>query len=277
MNPEWRLGVALVAALAATQLAPPLLVGPDGELLPFTSEEHVLEFLRSAEISDPEELDVGVTRPIKVVLQLGAVRTHGIFRAVDERHARARWASQRGELFFRDRGLFECAAYELARLLGLDHIPPVIERRWERRTGSLQLWIEGTITEAERAQQGRFDPATARWNGQLGLMNVFDALIGNVDRNKGNLLIDSTWRLWFIDHTRAFSGSSQISLAALNAIERPLWQALQQAEDSQITATVERYLTARELRALLQRRRLLVAHFEQLIQDRGEARVVDSF
>ena len=38
----------------------------------------------------------------------------------------------------------------------------------------------------------------------MSLVRVFDQLIGNIDRNVGNLLITSDWRIWAIDHTRAF-------------------------------------------------------------------------
>ena len=41
-------------------------------------------------------------------------------------------------------------------------------------------------------------------------MRVFDALIANTDRNKGNLLIDKDWRAWYIDHTRAFRRSPEL-------------------------------------------------------------------
>ena len=35
-------------------------------------------------------------------------------------------------------------------------------------------------------------------------VRIFDQLIYNSDRNAGNLLIDGDWRIWMIDHTRAF-------------------------------------------------------------------------
>ena len=38
----------------------------------------------------------------------------------------------------------------------------------------------------------------------MWVVRLFDQLIFNTDRNLGNLLIDKSWRLWMIDHTRAF-------------------------------------------------------------------------
>lgn len=275
---DWRAGaVAAAAMLAAGQLAPPVLTNSAGEPLPFANAAEVVDYLRAAEISDVQELAEGTTRPLRVTLRHQGLEVFGIFRSVDERHRAARWASQRGEIFFRDRAVFEVAAYELSQLLGVRHVPPAVERTWQRRTGSLQLWLDDAFTEGTRIREGRFDPATARWNGQLALMNAFDALIGNIDRNRGNLLIDSRWRLWFIDHTRAFSGSAHLELEKLHAIEQTFWQALRSTSDAEITAAVERHLTSRELRALLERRRGIVAHFEQLIAKRGESEVVYGF
>ena len=48
------------------------------------------------------------------------------------------------------------------------------------------------------------------WNAQLHILRVFDELIANTDRNQGNMLIDSRWKLWLIDHSRAFRTSSDL-------------------------------------------------------------------
>jgi len=43
-----------------------------------------------------------------------------------------------------------------------------------------------------------------RWSRQYLIMKVFDQLIYNMDRNASNMLYDKEWRLWMIDHSRAF-------------------------------------------------------------------------
>ena len=52
---------------------------------------------------------------------------------------------------------------------------------------------------------GMFDPMH---NGHLDLiersLRIFDELIQNRDRNTGNLLWTTDWKMWMIDHTRAF-------------------------------------------------------------------------
>lgn len=247
----------------------------DGEPIPFESEEDLLEFLRTAEVVSMEPIPEGVTEPDKVLLEKDGVRLHAVFRDVAVRRTRANLEGRRTAFFFRDEALFECAAYELARLLGLGAVPPVVERRIGRSSGTLQVWIEGAMTESERVRQGLRDPSRQRWNRQLRTMNVFDRLIGNTDRNRGNMLIDDRWQIWFIDHTRAFTVDSRMAgLERITEIERGLWEALQGLSPELVEERLDAYLTGPELSALLRRHERLVEHFEKLIAERGEDRVL---
>ncbi len=267
----------LVAAAGAPQLAPHTWMGIDGEPLPFANDAEILEFLREAEIVSSEEIPTGVTRPYRVVLRRGDIEAHAVFRYVDERAAMASYPGERAELGFRDSAGFECAAYELSQLLNVRHVPPAVDRTYERKQGTLQLWVEGTMTERERLAAGRSDPAVQRWNRQLNVMNVFDVLIGNIDRNRGNILIDEYWRLWFIDHTRAFRGSSRLETDGLTSIERDFWEGLQALDTVEVQDRLGPYLTAREMRGLLQRAEKMVDHYRELIRRRGEAQVVYTY
>ena len=60
------------------------------------------------------------------------------------------------------------------------------------------------MDEKERQKQKVTPPDKVPWNAQLHILRVFDELIANTDRNQGNMLIDSRWKLWLIDHSRAF-------------------------------------------------------------------------
>ena len=59
----------------------------------------------------------------------------------------------------------EIAAYQLDRLLGLDMVPPTVERRVGSDLASVQLWVEGC-----RVHQGRRPEAVpeARRVGEAG-------------------------------------------------------------------------------------------------------------
>ena len=253
----------------------PVWLGPDGQPLPFTSEEEVLEFLRTAKVVSMEEVGEGITRPKKVVLEKDGIRMHAIFRDVNEDKAVVRLASGKTEKGFRDSYLFECAAYELSRLLGLDHVPPVVERSVRNRSGSLQVWIEKAVTEQKRREKNMNPPDRGRWSRQVYAQRFFDQLIFNTDRNLGNTLIDSNWKMWFVDHTRAFRSSPDLrDPATLQVCERNLWERLRALDEGVVKQQLSEFLRPAEIKALLERREKIRQHFQQLIEQQGEENVL---
>ena len=61
--------------------------------------------------------------------------------------------------------------------------------RWTRRSGFGRRRLGRTLSALSL---------------QLQVVRVFDELIQNRDRNQGNILWTSDWKMWLIDHTRAF-------------------------------------------------------------------------
>ncbi len=268
--------VAGVLAPAAAQLqlwpSPDRRVwtGPDGELLPFRTDEEILDFLRTATVISTKTIPVGVTRPLKVLLERDGVRMHSVFRHVDL--FKKQWRSREGiKTNFRDSCRFEVAAYELGRLLGIDNIPPVVEREVEGRKGTLQAWVEGAMTEVTRKEKGLEPPEPSRWMFQYQVMWLFDNLIFNDDRNKGNILIDQNWNLWMIDATRAFRPVNHLrNPRIVRHCERGVWERLNSVTDDEIRRRLDPYLGSFEMSCLLKRRQRLVEHLEELIRTRGE-------
>ena len=65
----------------------------------------------------------------------------------------------------------------------------------------MDLWIENVaMDEVERLKRKAEDPDKDRWSRQYVIMQVFDQLIANTDRNQTNILYDKDWKLWMIDH-----------------------------------------------------------------------------
>jgi hypothetical protein len=249
--------------------------GPDGKPLPFQSDEEALEFLRTAQVVSAKTIGEGITRPQKVLLRKDGIEMHAIFRDVDQERDVATLATGRREMFFRDSYIFELAAYHLALLLGLDNVPPTIERRLNGVKGSFQLWIEKGMSETRRQREKIRPPNVIQWNYQVQTLRLFDNLVYNTDRNMGNLVIDPRWKLWMIDHTRAFRRHSTLKNAGEVVIcERSLWHALQTVEDSVIAERLKPYLRKYEIEGLLARRKKLVEHLRQLIAERGEDKVL---
>ena len=213
----------------------------------------------------------------KCVLEYEGIRFHGAFRSVD---VTARKSAPRGiekpTKKYRDAAIFEMAAYELSELLGIGRVPPVVERTIDGHDGTLQIWMEGVRPEVVLIKDDLLHPPDAvRWFQQKQIMYVFDNLIANSDRNQGNLLIDRSWNIWLIDHTRAFKRSSTlIYVDKLTRCERRLWTALRGVDDATLRRRLEPYLESQEITRLLTRRGTLIRHIESLIKKSGEEAVL---
>ncbi len=271
----WVLAALLTAAVPLGAEEPARRFrGPDGELLPFTDDEEVLDFLAHAEIVAAEEVPGGVNGTLKVLLERDGVRAHAAFRSVEMRKDRVELGG-RTIVGFHDSYRYEVAAYELARLLGLTNVPPVILRRIDGTDGSLQIWIEDVMTEGDRDREELLAPDHETWYRQKHLMRLFDRLIYNFDRNKGNILIDRDWRLWMIDHTRSFNTAVDVSgIRSVTVCERHFWERLRSLDEEELRERLGPYLTRRELRAFTKRRLKAIVHVTSLIDRFGHDAVI---
>ena len=277
----WRQGQEPAAAPPAhvpaetSAPSPRVWLGPDGKPLPFTSDEEILDFLRTAKVIKMKEISQGITHPRQVLLEKNGIRMRAIFRDVDEEKSMVTFASGQAEIMFRDNYIFECAAYELSRLLGLDDVPPVVERRIEGKSGTLQIWVENAMTETVRSQKKIDPPDVVRWNQQVQVMRICDNLVYNTDRNMGNILITPDWEMWLIDHTRAFRIRRELKdPKGIVQCERKLWERLQALDEATVRQRFKKFLRSSEIDALLKRRQKLVEHIQKLIDQRGEKEVL---
>lgn len=248
--------------------------GPDGGELPFSSDAEALDFLKTADVVSKKPLDGGSSQTLKVLLEKDGVRVHAAFRTVELRKQRVTLGR---EVFldFHDSFRYEVAAYELARLLGLDQIPPVVERQIEGERGSLQLWVEGATTESERHREKAQPPDRMAWYRQLQVMRIFDRLIYNYDRNRGNILIGDDWKLWMIDHTRSFRISADVpEIRTVTHCEKDLWRRLREVGEDELEERLSAYMSRKQVRALVKRRDKIVEYVEELIAEHGEEHVL---
>ena len=276
---------ALVAAGAAAQgsagnggepaAARRVWKGPNGQPLPFQSDAEILEFLKKAKILSQKGLPVGITQPSVLELERNGVRAKAHFNDINEEKQMAELMSGKREINFRDCHKFNGAAYELATMLGLDNVPPAVERFIRGRSGSVSMWVENAMTERERLAKKIPPPDPERWMRQLYVMRVFDNLIYNTDRTQENMIIDPDWKLWMIDHTRAFRRWENMSSPDdVKQIERGFWEKLQTLDEKEARKRLRPYLTTYEIEAIFKRRDKIVAHIRQMIAAQGEDKVV---
>lgn len=258
------------AGSALPELPPRTWLGPDGEPLPFRTHDEILDFLSTAEVVSMDDIPEGITRPQRVLLEKDGVQMHAVFRNVDIEIEGER-ISGRFWTVFRDQDLYEVAAYRLARMLGMDNVPPAVPRTIGRSEGSLQIWLEGVMTEESRREDGLQSPDPRGWFLQNRMMYVFDNLIWNADRNLGNMLIDADWKFWLIDHTRAFQDSGDLrDPEEVTHVDRVFWERLRALDEEQIDSQLGDLLDSSSLRSLMIRRERLIEHVEALITERGE-------
>jgi len=272
--------VLLAGSLSVAQTAESLgRLDPYGKPLPFSSFEEVEEYLRTAEIVSSKRVGEGINNPLEVLLEKDGIRMHALFRDVHVERKEMPLSGGRISFFFRDDAIFECAAYELARLLGLDSVPPVVERKIRGQQGTLQAWVENVSTEKALRKNADVPPSGGidRWRWMMRHQNVylFDNLIYNEDRNTGNILIEPNGKLWMIDHTRAFRRWKELMNPELvQFVERSRWEKLQTLDETAVRAKLKDFLKPVELNGLIERKGLLIDHIQKLIDERGEKAVL---
>jgi hypothetical protein len=231
-------------------------------------------FLREAEVIALEEYDTkGITKPRLATLTDCDLTAQAVFKTINELHTREKLSTGRIVFNLRDHYKHEIAAYELDKLLGLGFVPPTVERTIGRDRGSLQLWVEGAITEWERSKKLKLKaPDVSAWNNQMSTVKVFLQLIWDTDYNNiSNILIDESWKIWVIDSSRAFRREPKLRKeASLTRFSRQLLESLQNLDRAQLGAALEPWLNTNQIEALWQRRNRILELAEERIAEFGE-------
>ncbi|HXW08348.1 MAG TPA: hypothetical protein VD833_24160, partial [Vicinamibacterales bacterium] len=201
------------------------------------------------------DLEIGVTRPKRAFLKPGGLCESFAWKPLRPGRYSGYWESYKSEI----------AAYELDKLLGLNMVPPTVERDVSRESGAAILWLQDV-----RSWESVLPlPKPASWNFQIARMKMFDDLIGNSDRNKGNLLVDGRWNLYLIDHSRAFATDNRLP-QVLENIDRRLWERMVSLDEAGLTESVGKWLDRARIRALLRRRDRMKQEIDALVAKHGQ-------
>ena len=162
----------------------------------------------------------------------------------------------------------EIAAYELDKLLGLDMVPPVVEKRWDGERGAAVLWIEGVRSWKSVEHEAK----PPKWNREAVRMKMFDNLIANIDRNAGNLLVDADWNLYLIDHSRAFVTETRLRIE-MQRIDQPIWERMAALDERTLRATLDDWVEPGAIKAMLKRRDAMQKAIDAMLKRTSEAAV----
>ena len=250
-------------------------VGPDGQLLPFAYEDEVLNFLKTAQIQGELSIPAGVTKPKKLLLEKDDVKSHAVFHYRHYISRRETLKDGQVVLHFRDSYLNQVAAYEMSRLLCMSNIPPTVLRNADDKEGSVQMWIENAINEKDRIDEKRSPPDRSIMDLAVHDMRVFDNLINNIDRNLTNILYGPDWKLWLIDHTRAFGRNKELpDPKRLRRCSRFLWEQLQSLDSRLVKEKLRPYMDSMEIASLFDRRDKIIKFFKEKIEKEGEDNIL---
>ena len=241
------------------------------------SAEEKAQFLRTARITSTKDIPKGVTRPVRLTLTDGTLIHDAAFSVVDEHIPVLKYKDGRTELDFVDSYKYTLAAYRLAEMLGVDDMMPVaVEREVNHQKGALTWWVDDVKwDEGERLKLKLEPPDPEAWSRQVYRMRLFAQLIADTDRNTGNVLITSDWKLWMIDFTRAFRRSRKLLVPGeVSRCDRALLDRLRALSKDEVAARTKPFIGGAEVAALMNRRDALVALVDKLIADNGEAKVL---
>jgi hypothetical protein len=239
---------------------------------PGLSRAEMEEFLTKAKVVARKNLSMGITNSQRGTLDDGRLKHDAHIQTVDIQKATFQTAS-RTEFNFRDSYKFNMAAYELDKLLELNMVPVSVERKVGGNMAAVTWWVDDALmTELDRHKKKMEPPDLKSWNPQMYVCRVFDQLIYNTDRNLGNLVITKDWKIWMIDHTRAFRTMQDLPAPEnLVQCDRKLLAKLRGLNKDILTKGLERYLTSIQIDGLLARRDKIVKFFDEKVAQKGEA------
>ena len=232
-----------LACIAASAPSAKTWVGREPEI-----ERH----LKTARVTRLEDIGTGVTRPKRAYLTPDVPFSSLTWKVLPPGRRDGYWESYKSEI----------AAYELDKLLDLEMVPPAVEREIQGDTGAAIMWIDGVKSVK---QSGGTVPSGPAWDRPIRRMLMFDNLIGNPDRNAGNILIGLPGELILIDHSRAFTRERTLR-HKIPRVDGALWDRMHTVTPAQLSSTLRPWMADDALSAVLERRTKMLASRPQVVR-----------
>lgn len=235
------------------------------------------KFLKAADIVSHKDIGEGVTKPKRLFLKSGDKEGSGC------------WKNPKGmQEGYLEGWQYEIAAYEMDKLLELNMVPATVEKRFNGKKGSLQLWVEDVTNLLKILEQKIQFPKEKidHYNKTKYLARAFDSLIGNEDRTQQNMFYTKDWRLILIDHSRSFRSAKKFTKQLMfgkngimgnkpfRELPRNFVEKIKALNFDNIQKAVGPYLKKKEINAILKRKELLLKEIEEMIKEKGEENVL---
>lgn len=221
-------------------------------------EAEIEEMLRTVRVNKLEDLPVGVLESQCAYVEEGLPFSRMCWKTIKRKKKAGFWEDYKAEI----------AAYELDKFLGLGMVPPTVERRIRGTKGSAMLWLENV--EGWDMQNPARGPDTRAWAREMVREKMFDRLIGNIDRNQGNLFYDHDWCLLLIDHSRAFIDvTDPRQFQEFKFVDLQLWAKMKTLDLDTLKPVLGEWVSTGMMRAMLQRRDQMAEQIDEMAQTRG--------
>jgi hypothetical protein len=234
--------------------------------------EALENFLRNAEIVAAKTTPIGLTLPKKVTLTLNGQTRFGIFKDVDIYKDLMKFEDGRIDQNHQDTWKAEIAAYEIDKIIGLGMVPATVERTYKGTKGSLQIWVDSIMSEADHKKNKVRIGNQDLFNQMMYKARLFDNLVYNTDRNLQNLLITKDWEIILIDHSRAFRPPYQLKSAKdLEMLSIAVLEGIKRLNEKNLTEKTGKYLTKPLIDGILKRRDAILSLAAKQATQKGEA------
>jgi hypothetical protein len=246
---------------AAAALVPAGQPAPAASARTWIGREAAIErHLEQARVTRVEDIGTGVTRPRRAWLDPAAPVASMTWKVLPPGRPSGYWESYKSEI----------AAYRLDVLLAMQMVPPAIAREVDGETGAAIMWIDGVRSVK---QTGGKVPAGPEWGHAVRRMQMFDNLIGNPDRNAGNILLGARGELILIDHSRAFITDERLPFP-FERVDATLWTRITSLTRETLAARLGPWLDDDAIDAMLKRRARMIETVDKLVRKRGRAAVI---
>jgi hypothetical protein len=263
------LSAALVSGTLLAQQPAPLPAPPPAaaavQTAPALSDKQIEEFLLHAKVLKTRSAKKGITGSLRATLSDGTLTHDAQIQTVDEYQKQFVGATGT-EFDFRDSWTFNVAGYQIDRLIGMNMVPVSVARRWSYSDAAYTWWLDDVMMDEEGRRKTKEEPPNVeKWNQQMQMVRVFDQLIANIDRNLGNLMITKDWRLWPIDHTRAFRTNHELKTPAnVTRADRTVIARMKALDKDTVKRAAGKYLTTFQIDAILARRDAILKRLDGL-------------
>ena len=234
--------------------------------IPKLTHAQIEDFLLHAKIVKTKGVRKGITGSMQATMTDGTITHDAHIQTIDERKQQFTGSNGGVEFDFMDSWTFNIAGYEVDRLIGMNLVPVSVERRWNYKDAAFTWWLDDVMMDEQERLKRKQEPAdVGMWNQQMQMVRVFDELIANVDRNLGNLIISKDWRLWPIDHTRAFRTNHELKKPAnVTRADRAVVERMKALDKETLRKATSKYLTTFQIDAILARRDAIVKRLDSL-------------